>query len=469
MHDCAILILAAGRGTRMRSSVPKVLHHLAFRPLLAHVLVSARALRPSRIVVVVGHGADQVKSLLAAPDIVWVDQEKQLGTGHAVLTALPALPSLSDSRQRDLLILSGDTPLLDSATLTALLENHRQHGRALTLATTTLTPPDGYGRIVRGADCQLLRVVEERDADPQTRAITEVNSGTYCVSMDRLENWLRQITPQNAQGEYYLTDIIAMAVRDAANGGKPVGAFHHRDNMVLAGINSRRQLADMEAAFRDRLVARWMEAGVTFMDPASCWLAADVSIGEDTVILPGVILESGVTIGRGCRIGPHCQITASRIGDGCEVLAFCHLERAELEGPNIIGPYARLRPGAILKPKARVGNFVEIKKSVVGVGSKVSHLTYIGDAQIGQNVNVGAGTITCNYDGVHKHATIIEDGVFIGSNTELVAPVRIGAGATVGAGSTVTKDVPPGALALSRSPQRVVPEWQTRKKPKEKK
>ncbi|MBF0154766.1 MAG: bifunctional UDP-N-acetylglucosamine diphosphorylase/glucosamine-1-phosphate N-acetyltransferase GlmU [Magnetococcales bacterium] len=464
MHDCAILILAAGRGTRMRSSVPKVLHHLAFQPLLAHVLNSARLLRPSRIVVVVGHGAAQVKAQLSAPDIVWVDQEQQLGTGHAVLTALPALPTLTDSTQRDLLILSGDTPLLEAATLTGLLEDHRRHQRALTLVTTTQIPPDGYGRIVRGADCQLLRVVEEKDADPQTRAITEINTGTYCLSMDRLENWLRQITPHNAQGEYYLTDIIAMAVRDAAAGGKPVGVYHHRDSVALAGINSRRQLAAMEAAFRDRLVAHWMDEGVTFMDPASCWLTADAKIGPDTVILPGVSVGPKVIIGKGCRIGPHCHLEASRIGDDCEVLAFCHLEGAELQGPNTVGPYARLRPGAVLKAKARVGNFVEIKKSTVGFASKVNHLTYIGDAQIGQDVNIGAGTITCNYDGVHKHPTTIDDGVFIGSNTELVAPVRIGAGAVVGAGTTLTRDVPPGALALSRSPQRLVPEWKSRRK-----
>ncbi|MBF0135916.1 MAG: bifunctional UDP-N-acetylglucosamine diphosphorylase/glucosamine-1-phosphate N-acetyltransferase GlmU [Magnetococcus sp. DMHC-1] len=464
MHDCAVLILAAGRGTRMHSSVPKVLHHLAFRPLLAHVLGAARALRPSRIAVVVGHGAGQVKSLLSAPDIVWVDQEQQLGTGHAVLTALPALPALTNSAQRDLLILSGDTPLLAASTLTALLEDHRRHQRALTLVTTTQVPPDGYGRIVRGADCQLLRVVEEKDADPQTRAITEINTGTYCLSMDRLENWLRQITPQNAQGEYYLTDIIAMAVQDATLGGKPVGVFHHHDSISLAGINSRRQLATMEAAFRDRLIGRWMDAGVTFMDPGSCWLAADVTIGADTTILPGVILGPGVTIGQGCRIGPHCQITSSHIGDGCEILAFCHLEGAELQGPNTVGPYARLRPSAILKAKARVGNFVEIKKSTIGQGSKVNHLTYIGDAQIGQNVNIGAGTITCNYDGVHKHGTTIDDGVFIGSNTELVAPVRIGAGAVVGAGTTLTSDVPPNALAITRAPQRIIPDWHSRRK-----
>ncbi|MBF0425830.1 MAG: bifunctional UDP-N-acetylglucosamine diphosphorylase/glucosamine-1-phosphate N-acetyltransferase GlmU [Magnetococcales bacterium] len=464
MHDCAVLILAAGRGTRMRSAVPKVLHPLAFQPLLAHVLASARGLRPSRIVVVVGHGADEVKSRLAAPDITWVDQEQQLGTGHAVLTALPALPNLTDAHQRDLLILSGDTPLLDTATLTALLEDHRRHQRALTLVTTTQVPPDGYGRIVRGADCQLLRVVEEKDADAQTRAITEINTGTYCLSMDRLENWLRQITPHNAQGEYYLTDIIAMAVRDATMGGKSVGVFHHRDSVALAGINSRQQLAAMEAAFRDRLVARLMESGVTFLDPGSCWLAGDVKIGADCTILPGVIIEPGVTIGQGCRVGPYCQLASSRIGDDCEILAFCHLEGAELQGPNTIGPYARLRPGAILRPKARIGNFVEIKKSVVGFASKVNHLTYIGDAQIGQNVNVGAGTITCNYDGTHKHPTIIDDDVFIGSNTELVAPVRIGAGAVVGAGTTLTRDVPPGALALARSPQRMIPEWHARRR-----
>ncbi|MEO5349663.1 MAG: bifunctional UDP-N-acetylglucosamine diphosphorylase/glucosamine-1-phosphate N-acetyltransferase GlmU [Magnetococcus sp. YQC-3] len=455
MRDCTLLILAAGQGTRMRSTLPKVLHPLAGRPLLGHVLETARQLQPQRLVVVIGHQGERVQAAFPDPDITWVYQSEQRGTGHAVQTALPALADLHG----ELLILSGDTPLVEVALLETLLAQHRREGVGATAVSTTQEKPTGYGRILRGGDGKLLRVVEEKDASAAERAITEVNSGLYCVDLAKLPAWLARISANNAQGEYYLPDILAIAREESG-----VGLYHHAEAGTLAGVNDRQQLAVLEALLRDRLVAHWQKEGVTFTDPRSCWLAMEVVIGQDTLIEPQVILGAGTRIGANCRIGPFCEIRQSQIGDGCQIKGFSHLEGAVLEGGNEVGPYARLRPGAVLAEKAKVGNFCEIKKSHIGAGSKVSHLSYIGDTQMGKGVNVGAGTITCNYDGSNKHQTVIGDGVFIGSDSQLVAPVRVGDEAVIGAGTTVTKEVPAGALAVSRTPQMHVAGWKKRKK-----
>lgn len=453
MSDCSILILAAGQGTRMRSALPKVLHRLAGEPLLGHVLACARSLQPACLAVVVGHQAETIQATFPDSDILWVYQAQQLGTAHAVRCALATLGEAAG----ELLILSGDTPLVEPALLRAVLAQHRQAGVGVTVVSTTQVQPTGYGRIVRDTTGRLQKVVEEKDASTSERAITEVNTGIYCVERSRLAVWLSKIAADNAQQEYYLPDLIAVAKGD---GG--VGVFYHGDARSLAGVNDRRQLAALEGVLRDRLVAHWQQEGVTFIDPSSCWLAVDVVIGQDSVIEPHVILGPQTRIGEKCSIGPFCDIRLTQMGSGCQIKGFSHLEGAVLEGANTVGPYARLRPGTVLAAGAKIGNFCEIKKSYIGAGSKVNHLSYIGDTQMGKGVNVGAGTITCNYDGQHKHQTTIADGVFIGSDTQLVAPVSVGEQAVIGAGTTVTTDVPAKALAVSRSPQRHIPNWKKR-------
>lgn len=443
----------------MRSSLPKVLHPLAGRPLLGHILETAGRLGPKRLVIVVGQQSEKIQSTFHTFDIAWVDQAEPLGTAHAVMCALPALKDMTGA----LLILSGDTPLVEESTLQALLEQHQREGVGITLVSTTQSDPKGYGRIVRDPYGQLNRVVEEKDATKEERAITEINSGIYCVDLARLPSWLESISSNNVQHEYYLPDIVSIALSDDAGS---VGVFYHDDALSLAGVNNRQQLTAMEAIFRDRMVLRFQNEGVTFTDPRSCWLAADVIIGQDSVILPNVILGPETKIGENCRIGPFCEIHHSHIGVGCEVKGFCHIEGAVAEGANPIGPYARLRPGTVLAEGAKVGNFCEIKKSRIGQGSKVNHLSYIGDTVMGSGVNVGAGAITCNYDGVHKHQTVIGDGVFIGSDTQLVAPVRVGDRAVIGAGTTITKHVPEDALAISRTAQTHIPGWPKQKKNK---
>lgn len=440
----------------MRSSLPKVLHPLAGRPLLGHLLETARCLDPIRLLVVTGFQSERIHAQFPQNDITWVYQAEQLGTAHAVMTALPALAGLAG----ELLILSGDTPLVEEATLRTLVEQHRSQGAGVTLVSSTVANPKGYGRIVRDGSGTVLRVVEEKDASEQQRAITEVNCGIYCVDLLRLAPWLDKISADNAQREYYLPDVVAVALAESLGA---VGVFHYADASSLAGVNNRRQLAEMEVVFRDRLVARLQDEGVTFMDPRSCWLAADVVIGQDTLLWPNVILGPETRIGIECRIGPFCEISHSQIGANSEIKGFCHLEGAVTEGSNSIGPYARLRPGTVLAQGVKVGNFCEIKKSHIGRDSKINHLSYIGDTQMGKNVNVGAGTITCNYDGAHKHQTTIGDGVFIGSDTQLVAPVRVGDRAVIAAGTTVTKNVPEDDLAISRIKQIHIPGWSKRK------
>ncbi|MBF0190059.1 MAG: bifunctional UDP-N-acetylglucosamine diphosphorylase/glucosamine-1-phosphate N-acetyltransferase GlmU [Magnetococcales bacterium] len=457
MNRCTVLVLAAGQGTRMRSRLPKVLHPLAGRPLLWHILQAVRGLRPERIVVVTGFQAEAVEQSLAAPDLHWVRQYERKGTGHAVQCALPMLQGLTG----ELLILNGDHPLITTPILEKLLHHHREQGVALTVLSTLLDNPSGYGRVVRNAQGEILRIVEHKDATAEERALREVNSGFYCVSLDRLPAWVGALGNQNAQNEYYLPDILPMAI---ASGG--ASALRFEDAQALSGVNDRAQLAQLERVYRDRRIVHWMNQGVSFVDPDSCWVAADVVIGMDTVIEPHVILGPGTAVGEGCAIGPYCHIQESVIGADCRILPFSHLDGAEIEADCDIGPYARLRPGSRLARKVKVGNFCEIKKSTIGAGSKVNHLSYIGDAQVGSGVNVGAGTITCNYDGVHKHRTVIGDHVFVGSDVQFVAPVQVGTGATIGAGTTVTKDVPADSLAISRSHQTHVMGWSEKRKPR---
>jgi bifunctional UDP-N-acetylglucosamine pyrophosphorylase/glucosamine-1-phosphate N-acetyltransferase len=439
-----VLILAAGKGTRMKSRMPKVMHPLLGRPMLAPVLDLARGLKASRRAVVVGFGAEEVASFLPAGEFEIVRQEEQLGTGHAVARARRLLTSGGD-----LLVLSGDTPLLKAATLRRLLAGHRRKAAAATLLTAEVGDPTGYGRIVRGRGRRLEAIVEEKDATPAQRLLREVNTGVYCFDTRFLKTALGRIGRDNRQGEYYLTDVIAIAVA----AGRPVAAVRAGDPDEILGINSRVELAYAEAILRGRKLESLMRAGVTVVDPSSTWVEERVRVGADTVLLPGTFLEGETRVGRRCRIGPSARIRHSVTGPDVLVRDFCVIENAKI-GPSCrIGPFAHLRPGSILDRGAKIGNFVEVKGSRIGKGSKVNHLSYVGDAVVGRDVNVGAGSITCNYDGVRKWRTVIEDGAFVGSGSQLVAPLRVGRGSLVGAGSTVTRDVPPGSLALARTPQ----------------
>jgi bifunctional UDP-N-acetylglucosamine pyrophosphorylase/glucosamine-1-phosphate N-acetyltransferase len=439
-----VLILAAGKGTRMKSRTPKVMHPLLGRPMLAPVLDLALRLKAARRAVVVGSGGEEVASFLPAGEFEIVRQKEQLGTGHAVARARRLLAA-----DGDLLVLSGDTPLLRAATIRRLLARHRKTGAAATLLTAEVGDPTGYGRIVRGRGRRLEAIVEEKDATTAQRALREVNTGVYCFDTRFLKGALRRIGKDNRQGEYYLTDVIAIAVA----AGRPVAGVRAGDPDEILGINSRVDLARAEAILRGRKLESLMRAGVTVVDPATTWVEESVRVGADTTLLPGTFLEGETRVGRRCRIGPTARIRDSVIGPDVLVRDFCVIENAKIGPSCLVGPFAHLRPGSILDRGAKVGNFVEIKGSRIGRGSKISHLSYVGDAIVGRDVNVGAGTITCNYDGVRKWRTVIEDGVFVGSGTQLVAPLRIGRGSLVGAGSTITRDVPPGTLTLSRAPQ----------------
>ncbi|RMG29754.1 MAG: UDP-N-acetylglucosamine diphosphorylase/glucosamine-1-phosphate N-acetyltransferase [Gammaproteobacteria bacterium] len=442
-----VVVLAAGQGTRMRSDLPKVLHRLAGRPLLAHVLETARALRPQRLVVVHGHGGARVREALDAPDIEWVEQDRQLGTGHAAACALPALGA-----QGVVLVLYGDVPLVRPETLQPLVAAAAA-GR-LGLLTARLEDPTGYGRILRDAAGQVVRIVEERDATPQERHIDEVNTGFLAAPVERLRAWLAGLDCDNAQGEYYLTDVVAAAVRE----GVPVEAHDAPPEEVL-GVNDRGQLAALERRYQRRQAEALLRAGITLRDPSRFDLRGRLEAGRDVEIDVGVVLEGEVRLGDGVRIGPYCILRDVEVADGACIHSHCVIEEAVI-GPGVqVGPFARLRPGTRLAARAKVGNFVEVKNSEIGEGSKVNHLSYIGDTTMGRDVNVGAGTITCNYDGANKHRTVIEDEAFIGSDTQLVAPVRVGRGATLGAGTTLTRDAPPGELTLSRVPQQTRKGW----------
>jgi bifunctional UDP-N-acetylglucosamine pyrophosphorylase/glucosamine-1-phosphate N-acetyltransferase len=431
----------------MRSELPKVLHAIAGKPMLAHVIDTARSLQPQRIVVVYGHGGERVKAALAAPDLSWAKQEPQLGTGHAVLQALPHLDPSAPT-----LVLYGDVPLTRIETLRELLA--AAGGDALALLTVQLDEPHGYGRIVR-LDGAIRRIVEEKDADDAERVITEVNTGILVAPTAALSRWLPGLGNRNAQGEYYLTDVVALAVAE----GLPVRASAPGAAWEVQGVNSKLQLAELERIHQRNLAVRLLDHGVTLADPARIDIRGELVCGADVSIDVGCVFEGRVELADGVSVGANCVLKDVAVGADTRIQPFCHLESATIGARNAIGPYARLRPGACLGDEVHIGNFVEVKNSEIADRSKANHLAYIGDATIGQRVNVGAGTITCNYDGVNKHRTVIEDDAFIGSDTQLVAPVTVGRGATLGAGTTLTRDAPPDQLTVSRARQTSLPGW----------
>jgi bifunctional UDP-N-acetylglucosamine pyrophosphorylase/glucosamine-1-phosphate N-acetyltransferase len=443
-----VVILAAGQGKRMQSALPKVLHPLAGRSLLARVLAAARALKPARTCVVYGHGGEQVPDALRDADLSFVRQEPQLGTGHAVKQALPQLDARTDT-----LVLYGDVPLIAAATLEALCSGS---GERLKILTAEVEEPRGYGRIVRNAQGAITAIVEEKDATAQQREIREINTGIMLLPAARLAGWLDQLSNKNAQREYYLTDIVALAVRD----GVKIESCAPQTPEEILGVNSLRQLADLERIHRARTADRLLESGVALADPLRVDVRGDLRCGRDVRIDVNCVFEGQVELGDHAVIGANCVIRNASIGTATRVEPFTLIDEAAIGDNCRIGPYARIRPGTKLAAEVHIGNFVEVKASDIGVGSKANHLAYVGDTSIGRNVNVGAGTITCNYDGVNKHRTVIEDNVLIGSDVQLVAPVTVHAGATIGAGATITKDVPPGELTLTEKKQVVRPGWQ---------
>jgi bifunctional UDP-N-acetylglucosamine pyrophosphorylase/glucosamine-1-phosphate N-acetyltransferase len=444
MADLHVVVLAAGMGTRMKSALPKVLHRVAGQPMIDHVLRTASRLATASTTVVVGHGAEQVRAALKRwPDVRFVLQEPQLGTGHALLQAAPVL----EGRSGTLLLLSGDVPLLQSATLAHLLDHHDGTGASLTVLSAMLDRPFGYGRIVRSKG-RLTKIVEERDATTRQKTIKEINSGIYAIAVGPVFEALRGLSRSNAQAEYYLPDLV-VAFRERGGRVETVEAPAEE----IRGVNSRAELAEVSRLVRQRKTDELMAAGVTIEDPATTYIDVDVTIGADTVVHPAVSIERGTRIGTACEIHSGVRIADSEIGDGVTIQTSCVIESSRIAARARVGPFAHLRPETDVREDARIGNFVELKKTVLGAGSKANHLAYLGDASIGERVNVGAGTITCNYDGSRKHPTIIEDGAFIGSDTQLIAPVRVGRGAYIAAGSSITQDVPAGALGIARGRQ----------------
>ena len=437
-----IVILAAGTGKRMRSALPKVLHPLAGRPLLAHVIDTARALKPTRLVVVVGHGAEAVRQAVAAPDVQFAAQEQQLGTGHAVQQALPLLDPSEPT-----LVLYGDVPLTRASTLQALTDRAGRGGYGV--LTVTLDDPSGYGRIVRDQHGKVSRIVEQKDATPEQLKIAEINTGIIVAPTERLGGWLAALKNDNAQGEFYLTDAVEMAIE----AGLEVVTTQPDEEWETLGVNSKQQLAELERIHQHNVAETLLVAGVTLADPARIDVRGTLECGRDVSIDVNCVFEGRVTLADNVTVGPNCVIRNATIGAGTRVDAFTHIEGAEVGANVVLGPYARLRPGTSLQDESHVGNFVEVKNSVLGHGSKANHLTYIGDADVGARVNIGAGTITCNYDGANKFRTIIEDDVFIGSDTQLVAPVRVKRGVTIAAGTTIWKDVEEDMLVLNDKTQ----------------
>ncbi len=448
-----VVILAAGKGTRMRSALPKVLHPLGGRPLLAHVLDAAAALGAAQVCVVYGHGGAQVPEAFPDAPAVWVEQRERLGTGHAVMQAMPAMAGMDR-----VLILYGDVPLIESETLNRLVDDSAQ--TKLGLLSMQLDDPSGYGRIVRDKSQRVLRIVEQKDASAAERAITEVNTGIIVAEQLSLSNWLGRIGNDNVQREYYLTDVIGLAVGD----GVEVATAEPETLEEVAGINDRAQLAALERYYQRGLAEQLMLDGTTVMDPTRLDVRGSLICDQDVVLDVNLVCEGRVRIGANARVGPNCILKDCTLGAGVEVMANSIIEGATVGAGARIGPFARLRPEAEIGADCHIGNFVEVKKSRIDAGSKVNHLSYIGDCEIGVGVNVGAGTITCNYDGANKHLTRIGEGAFIGSNTALVAPVTIGAGATIGAGSVISRDAPADQLSLTRAPQTTIDGWQRPKK-----
>ena len=458
MESLASIVLAAGKGTRMKSALIKVLHPAAGAPMIAWPVAAARDAGSDRIVLVIGHQANAVQGAFrGAPDILCAMQEEQLGTGHAVACALDALQGFRGT----VLILCGDTPLLRSETLKSMLAYHHENRAAVTVLTALMDDPYGYGRVIRDSSGRVTRIVEQKDADPEEQEIREINSGIYCMDSDFLFGNIRGIGNDNAQGEYYLTDLLAIAVRK----GLTCLALPTADADEIMGVNDRVQLAEASRILRRRINRDHMLNGVTMIDPDQTYIDKGVTIGADTTIHPGCLIGGRTVIGCGCEIETGVSITGCRIGDDCHIKAASVLEDSELGEDVAVGPMAHLRPGTTLGSRVKIGNFVETKKIVMGEGSKASHLTYLGDAEIGRNVNIGCGTITCNYDGVNKHRTVIGDDVFIGSDVQLVAPVTVGRNSLVAAGTTVTTDVPPDSLAIARVQQVNKEGWRLKKKP----
>jgi bifunctional UDP-N-acetylglucosamine pyrophosphorylase/glucosamine-1-phosphate N-acetyltransferase len=451
-----IVILAAGMGTRMKSARAKVLHRVAGVPMIEYVLATSESLNPQSITLVIGHQADALRRAVQRHrNLSFVVQEPQLGTAHALLTAEPALRGATGT----LVLLYGDVPMLSANTLQTLVRRQESTGAAATLVTAMVDDPYGYGRIVRSGE-QIARIVEERDATSAERQIREINSGIYAFALEGLFDAVRSIAPQNAQREYYLTDLVGV-FRER---GRRVETLKVSDASEIRGINSRRELAEVTRAVRQQKATELMASGVTLEDPATAYIDGDVTIGPDTVIHPCVFIEGRSTIGSGCEIHSGVRLVDAHIGDRVVVYNHCVITNARIADDAAVGPFAHLRNDADVREHARVGNFVELKKTVLGAGSKSMHLAYLGDATIGSKVNIGAGTITCNYDGVNKNPTVIEDGAFIGSDTQLIAPVTVGEGAYVGSGTTVREDVPSGALAVSAGKQRNIADWVANKK-----
>ncbi|MBK7677540.1 bifunctional UDP-N-acetylglucosamine diphosphorylase/glucosamine-1-phosphate N-acetyltransferase GlmU [Accumulibacter sp.] len=449
-----IVILAAGQGKRMHSNLPKVLHPLAGKALVSHVIDTARSLSPKTLCIVYGHGGEAVRTTIDAPDLAWVLQEPQLGTGHAVMQALPYLGDASTT-----LVLYGDVPLIEAETLKQLVHAARD---ALAILTVELPDPGGYGRIVRNDAGVVVRIVEQKDATADERSIREINTGIMALPTARLAEWLGRLSNDNAQREYYLTDIVGMAVA----AGLPVRTAHPQAASEVLGVNSKVQLAELERVAQRRTADRLLEQGVRLADPARIDVRGELVCGRDVFIDVNCVFEGKVVLEEAVEIGPACVLKNAQIGAGSRLAAFSHIEDAIVGPDGVIGPFARLRPGTELAAGVHIGNFVELKNSKLAAQSKANHLAYIGDAVIGSRVNIGAGTITCNYDGANKFKTIIEDDAFIGSDTQLVAPVTVGRGATLGAGTTLTKDAPPDTLTISRARQISIPGWKRPQKAK---
>ncbi len=453
------VILAAGQGTRMKSTLPKVLHPVAGQSMLSHVVAVARLVGADPVVPVIGHGAERVREVLSDERLCFALQAEQLGTGHALQCAEASLEGFSG----DLLLLCGDVPLLREVTLRQLLNHHRETEAAITILTAQMDDPTGYGRIIRGP-AGVERIVEEKDASPEERRVNEINTGIYLFKAPEVFAFLCQLDNLNVQGEYYLTDVVAAARWS----GERVEALLVEQAEEAMGINDRVQLARAGVVMQQRINEAHQRAGVTLVDPATIYIAPEVTIGTDTLIHPGVHLRGQTVVGSGCELEPGVVITDCHIGDQVHIKPGSVLAESKIGNSCAIGPMAHLRPGTVLAGHNKIGNFVETKKAEIGEKSQASHLTYIGDAVLGKNVNLGCGTITCNYDGVNKYQTIIEDDVFVGSDTQFVAPVTIGRGSLIGAGSTITKDVPADALALTRVEQKIIPGWAERNRSKQK-
>jgi len=453
MKNFICLILAAGKGTRMKSNIPKVLHKILGKPMIEYVIEEVKKILFENIFVIVGYKKDEVKSYLEKYDLNFIIQEPQLGTGHAIMQAIPYIKDFD----KDILILNGDMPLITSEILEDFLKFHKEKNANLSIVTAYLDNPFGYGRIIR-ENGKIIRIVEEKDAKEEEKKIKEMNAGVYCFNAKILEELVNLITNNTAQKEFYLTDCVKLAVNKNLN----VEGFKV-DSEYILGINTKEDLARIEEIIRKKILKELMLKGVIIKDPSSTYIEKEVEIGIDTVIFPQTYIIGKSKIGENCFIGPFCWIENTEIGNNVRIEGFSHIVESKIYDFVKIGPFCRIRPLSEIKEYAKLGNFVEVKKSIIGKGSKANHLSYIGDTEMGENVNIGAGTITCNYDGKRKHKTIIEDNAFIGSDTQLVAPIKIGKYAFIGAGSTITKDVPPYALALARARQVNIKDWVKRK------